>query len=283
MTEDPRQRLSSLSEKDGCTLAERTASGSRSPTAPRADREAGFTIVEVMVAMVILLIGVLGTFILIQGSLQSTSRTTAREQGTNLARDLVERSRQIPYANTRMNDLPATAGAPASLRATLPASDNATALSGPDNRTFNVTRRGVVYTVTIFACSIDDPTDGVGLGDSSYCAGSSGTPGPGTPPPGPGPAHSVLGLDVGPIYAAAGGSVLTTVCNALQGALLTTVTSVLSTVVPLSLCPAGSSGSSVPVDSHPDDMRRVRIDVTWDRSGPGSVSQTTLLTNPRQN
>ena len=61
--------------------------------------ERGMTLVEVMAAMVILLIGVLGTLTLVQGSLSSTSRTTAREQATNLARDLVERSRQADYAN----------------------------------------------------------------------------------------------------------------------------------------------------------------------------------------
>ena len=38
------------------------------------------TLVEVMAAMVILIVGVLGTLALVQGSLSSTSRTTAREQ-----------------------------------------------------------------------------------------------------------------------------------------------------------------------------------------------------------
>ena len=49
--------------------------------------------------MVVLLVGVLGTLTMIEGSLASTSRTTAREQATNLARDLVERSRQADYAD----------------------------------------------------------------------------------------------------------------------------------------------------------------------------------------
>ena len=79
--------------------------------------EGGFTIVEVVVAMVILIVAVLGTLVLVEGSLASTSRTTAREQGTNLARDLVERSRQAGYANMTM------ALAPARCAPTLPASD----------------------------------------------------------------------------------------------------------------------------------------------------------------
>ncbi|MEO6713896.1 MAG: hypothetical protein ABIM89_10755, partial [Mycobacteriales bacterium] len=139
-----------------------------------------------------------------------------------------------------------------------------------------------VYAVTIFACSVDDPTDGVGLGDASYCADSSGTTGPGSPAPGLAPAQNVLGVNVGAIYLAAGGSLLTTVCNAVQGSLLTTVTSVLSNAIPLTACPVGAGGGSVPIDGQPDDLRRVRMDVAWTRGGAGSVSQTTLLTNPRQ-
>lgn len=239
------------------------------------------TMVEVMAAMVILIIGVLGTLVLVEGGMSSTSRTTAREQGTNLARDLVERSRQVPYAST--NTGAALGAAAAALRAKLPASDNASALATPASRTFTAVRRGVTYTVTVSACSIDDPTDGVSVGDSSFCLDSGGTPGPGSPPPGPAPAHNVLGIDVGALFTSAGGNLLTTVCNALSGTLLTQVTSVLSKVIPVSLCPSGTGNSSVALDSHPDDMRRVRIDVEWNRGGAGSLSQTTLLTNPRQN
>ena len=231
--------------------------------------EQGFTIVEVMVAMVIMLVGVLGTLVLIEGSMASTSRTTAREQGTNLARDLVERSRQADYASVTM-DL-----APATLRATLPASDNASALTGS---TFSVKRRNVVYTVTIFACSIDDPTDGAGVGNATFCALPTGT----TPaePPAAAAAVNVLGVGV-----ALGGSLLTTVCQAVgtDTALLNQLTSAVSTVTPISVCPAGTGTTGgVPYDSDPDDLRRVRIDVTWSSGGsPGEVSQTTLLTNPR--
>jgi len=65
------------------------------------DEEAGYTIVEVMVAIVILVFGVLGALVLVEGGQASTSRTVAREQGTNLARDLLERSRQRPTRTSR--------------------------------------------------------------------------------------------------------------------------------------------------------------------------------------
>jgi type II secretory pathway pseudopilin PulG len=234
--------------------------------------EGGMTMVEVMAAMVILIIGVLGTLILVEGSMSSTSRTTAREQATNLARDMVERSRQATYKDMTM-DL-----APATLRGVLPASDGATALSGPNLRTFHVTRRGVDYTVTVFACSIDDPTDGAGTGDAKFCAAPTGTIIPGSTPPGAAAAVNVLGISV-----VAGGSLLDTVCKAIgtQTAILTALTSAVSAVAPISACPSGSAYGTVPYDTTPDDLRRVRIDVAWNRGGAGAISQTTLLTNPK--
>jgi len=231
--------------------------------------EDGLTIVEVLLAMVILLVGVLGMLSLVQTGFLSTSRTTAREQGTNIARDLVERSRQAQYTNMTLGLAPAT------LRATLPASDNVSALSGS---TFTVTRRGVVYTVTIFACSIDDPSDGAGVGDTSFCLIPT-APGPGDPPPGPATGPNVLGTSV-----ALGGSLLQTVCTAVgaNSAIASTLLAAVSSVIPLSVCPAGSGLGSTQVDAHADDLRRVRIDVGWNRNGAGSLSQTTLLTNPLQ-
>jgi len=237
---------------------------------PAPDGQAGFTIIEVMIAMLILIVGVLGTFTLIEGSLASTSRTTAREQGTNLARDLVERGRQIDYADMTM------ALAPGKLRNALPASDTATPVTlSPPNSTFDVTRRNVTYKVTVFACSIDDPTDGAGQGDATFCATPTSVITPGNPP-GPAATVNVLGIPV-----ALGGSPLATVCNAIgDPAILARLTSVVSNVVPVSVC-AGAPGGTLPFDSQPDDLRRVRIDVSWTRGGAGSVSQTTLLTNPR--
>ncbi len=243
------------------------SSNPHTPVRPGAAGEDGFTIIEVMVAMVILLVGVLGTLTIIQGSLASTSRTNAREQGTNLARDLVERTRQAAYANITM-DL-----APATLRATLPPSEVG-ALSGS---TFNVRRRSVDYTVTVFACSIDDPSDGAGQGNAKFCAAPNSVSAPGGSAPGPAASINVLGIAV-----AAGGSLLQTVCNALGiSSIAATLTAGLSAIAPTSVCPSGATATA-PYDSQPDDLRRVRVDVSWTRNGGGSISQTTLLTNPLQ-
>ena len=59
--------------------------------------QSGFTLVEVMVAVFILLIGVLGALTLLDGANAATSRTKKREAATNLARELIESARAVPY------------------------------------------------------------------------------------------------------------------------------------------------------------------------------------------
>lgn len=248
----------------------------RDRTSPRPRGEDGYTIIEVIVAMVMLVVGVLGMLGMIEGSLSSTSRTTAREQATNLAREIVERSREIPYAQTTKD------AAPAALAAVLPEHPAVTGSS------FVVRRRNIGYTATVTGCSIDDSADGAGVGDSSYCAKP--TSYPGSPAVGTGFAVGVNILGI-PVALAAGGSLLTTVCSALgtDNALVSQVgSSVASLLSPLAgngaeilLCPAGFAGS-VAYDATPDDLRRVRVRVDWSQGSKDfSLTQTTLLTTPQ--
>jgi prepilin-type N-terminal cleavage/methylation domain-containing protein len=242
-----------------------------------ASGDAGFTLIEVMVAMAILLFGVAGTLIVLAGSTASSAGTSNREQGTNLARDLVERSRQIAYADSTVS------AAPAALRGALPASDNAVAVPGDPNA-FTLTRRGTEYTVRVFACSIDDPSNGIGIGNATFCApGSQGT----NPTP-PSPNTTAASVNVLGIGVNAAGSLLDTVCGAVgtNTALVSTVTGLVGGVLsagggaPLGVCENGN-GRTIPLQyGIPDDFHRVRIDVTWTRGANGSVSQTTLLPNP---
>jgi type IV pilus assembly protein PilV len=245
-------------------------------TSPRARGEEGYTIVEVIVAMVMLVVGVLGMLVMIEGSLSSTSRTTAREQATNLARELVERSREVPYSKTT------TSAAPAALAAVLP---EAPTVSGSS---FVVRRRNIDYTVTVSACSIDDPSDGAGVGTTNFCDNPANSTGPGSPPVGTGLAVglNVLGL---PVSLAADGTLLTTVCNAVGtnsvignqvGSLAGSLLSLAGKGAQVSVCPSGYGGS-VAYDITPDDLRRVRVKVGWTQhSDPYSLTQTTLLTTP---
>lgn len=239
--------------------------------------ERGMTMVEVMAAMVILIIGVLGTLVLVEGSLSSTSRTTAREQATSLARDIVERTREVDYSQLTY------ALAPATLRSTLPASDTVGPLTvtSPTSAKFTVKRRNVTYTVDIFACSIDDPTDGAGAGDTTFCADpKASTNVPGADEPGLAVGVNVLGI----VGITAGGTALQTVCNALGVSAVTNqLAGLVGGIVPLSVCPSASGGGTIEFDKTPDDLRRIRVDVSWDRGDQhSSVRQTTLLTNPLQ-
>ena len=77
--------------------------------------QAGFTMVEVMVALVVLAVGLLGIAALLLKSLQSGRTATYRTQAVNLAADLADRIRsnrtaQADYG-TLFADTPAVVGA----------------------------------------------------------------------------------------------------------------------------------------------------------------------------
>jgi Tfp pilus assembly protein PilV len=127
--------------------------------------QAGMTLVELMVAAFVLVVGVLGTLTLLDNANQATARTKAREAATNLAREVVEASRSIPYPNL----------SPAVFADELrsqPGLADANAEAG-----WNVRRRNILYTVTADVCTVDDNTvakDGLGLhtGETTtYCDG----------------------------------------------------------------------------------------------------------------
>lgn len=253
---------------------------SEDPRQPRSCRsgEDGFTLAEVMVALSLLLIGVLALLTMIEGSLSSTGRTVAREQATNIAREVIERSRQVPYASTT------TTAAAAAIAAALPETPSVSA------GRFTVRRRGIDYSVAVSACSIDSPSDGAGVGDATFCDAPSSSSGPGSAPTGSGLAvgPNVLGL---PVSLAVGGSLINTICNAVGTGVpvidsissLTTggLAPLLGNGAQVQVCPA-SGGREIAFDTRPDDLRRIRVRVDWTPGSgdAGSLTQTTLLTTP---
>jgi prepilin-type N-terminal cleavage/methylation domain-containing protein len=132
---------------------------------PLAD-QSGFTLVEVMVAVAILLVGVLGTLTLLDGANAATSRTKKREAATNLARELIEAARAVPYPALTTPEITVEMQKQPGLD---DADDGA---SG-----WQIRRRNVLFTITPTACSVDDSTSTVdGLGDHSggyFCSDSS--------------------------------------------------------------------------------------------------------------
>jgi prepilin-type N-terminal cleavage/methylation domain-containing protein len=125
----------------------------------------GFTIVEILVAMLILTVGVLGSVALIDGANASTSFTKARVGATNLARELTETSRSIDY------DTLTSAMLSGELQGQPGLADSDAAIAG-----WQVKRRGITYTIAASACTFDDATDKTAAHDATFCSSSATTP-----------------------------------------------------------------------------------------------------------
>lgn len=137
---------------------------SRSPWRLSATGDDGFSLIEVMVTVSVLLVGVLGTVSLIDGANATTQDNRARQAATALSREMVEAVRSIPY-----QQLTAT-GVPTALQTRAALADSSPAAG------YTIVRRGTTYTVTVDACSLDDAKDGLGSRDAgvTFCADSAG-------------------------------------------------------------------------------------------------------------
>lgn len=125
--------------------------------------EAGFTIIEAMVASALLLVGLVTMLGLVDRAASTTRVTRVREQATALQRELVEGARAIAY------DQLTPAGAAAAIR-TRPALDDASGAQG-----WSIRRRNTTYTVAVGVCTVDDPRDGSGQHTPGvFCADAAG-------------------------------------------------------------------------------------------------------------
>ena len=123
----------------------------------RIPRESGFTLVELMIAIFVLLVGLLGSVSLVDGANRTTASTRAREGATNLARDVIEGMHDIPIKST------------VAVGANLPAALSAGGVGGTvGGGTWTVSRRSFTYTVQVTACAMDDGQDGTGVRDPSF-------------------------------------------------------------------------------------------------------------------
>jgi hypothetical protein len=103
----------------------------------------GFTIVEVLVACFVLVVGMLGVLSLLAGALRTTAANNEHVGATNLVRELGEDVRGLDY------DDMTTALLPARLQ------QHGLGSGSP----WTIVRRGVTYTITATACVFDDPVD----------------------------------------------------------------------------------------------------------------------------
>jgi prepilin-type N-terminal cleavage/methylation domain-containing protein len=124
-------------------------------TSCRGRGQAGFTLVEVLVAMTLLSTAVLGLMSLTDSAAKTTTATKAREGANSLAREIREDAVGIAYSQL----------GPATLVPTLQALPGLASQTG--GGIWTLTRRdtasaGFTYTVDATVCSIDDASDGYG-------------------------------------------------------------------------------------------------------------------------
>ena len=140
----------------------------RALPAVRDDR--GFTLIEVMVTMLILMVGIAGSIALIDGANARTLVTKEREAANGLSREVIEAARSVPYR--QLNPTSALTQLQA-----IPGLEDST----PASPAWTVTRGRQTYTVALTVCSVDDSQDQFGdKSGGNYCSGA-GTGGDSNP------------------------------------------------------------------------------------------------------
>ena len=122
---------------------------------------AGFTLLEVMFAATLLVVGMVGLLGLLDAANAGTARVRALEGATTLARQVTEAARSVPYSELTPQTIEA------SLQRRPGLEDQSAGLD------WTIERRGFRYTVTAAACTADDPADGTGAHPAGvFCPGA---------------------------------------------------------------------------------------------------------------
>src|SRR3954468_23494656 len=134
--------------------------------APACRDESGFTLVEILVAITILVIGVLGVTTMISVSDRTTVVNNSRQGATAVVRRALETSRSLSFRSIKSATLASA------IQTASP--DLATTTAG----TWKVARDGYVYTLDATVCRVDDDSAGYGPHDSAdplFCADNTTT------------------------------------------------------------------------------------------------------------
>ena len=135
----------------------------------RVSEQGGFTIVEVLVAAVVLVVGLGATLQMLVTADHAISTTRLRQQETSLAREVLEDARGL--ASTQLTSTAIASG----LQSVVPQAT----LSGSNlvvTRAVASSGTPTSFTVSFNACSLDDPSDGYGNHSSPPTSGGSWCP-----------------------------------------------------------------------------------------------------------
>jgi prepilin-type N-terminal cleavage/methylation domain-containing protein len=131
----------------------------------RMRRDDGFSLIELVIAMAVILTGVLGTVALLDRASAQTSSAKARQTANALIRDILETSQGVAYQQLLTDTIKGTLqsnGFPDDVPAT--------------STTWEIKRNGITFVIDATACKVDDPRDGQAAHDpnAGYCADSAG-------------------------------------------------------------------------------------------------------------
>jgi Tfp pilus assembly protein PilV len=115
--------------------------------------EQGFTVVEVLVATIILTVGLLTTFMMLSVSTHQSADIRAREGAVTLARQITEDARSISFSQISGSTIVSTLQA-------MPGLSNSSSGSS-----WQIVRNGFTYTVTASVTSVTDSKDSSGATD----------------------------------------------------------------------------------------------------------------------
>lgn len=147
----------------------------------RVGQQDGFTLIEVLVAAVVLVVGLLALLGMLDVASKATQTNRVRQEGTNVAREAVEDVEALSYTQLarpssiatallpQLNCAPGSPGYPCATRS---------------GSTVKVTRStgtggagaGYAFNVTFTTCSLDDPSDGYGNHNQAPASGGSWCP-----------------------------------------------------------------------------------------------------------
>jgi hypothetical protein len=250
------------------------------------------TLIEVMIAMVILVVGALGVMTTLDTGNQVTTANLARDGALGLAREQLEESREMLFVDLAQPLLAATKLAQkvsgslvGSLLATV--TTVATNPSPVPAATFTTKRRNVTYATTFTTCVLDDPADGIGATAGAACTPLPTADGGGTVPVSSGPGPTTLNLNVLGIPITGAGGLTDILCSLIgRDSILDALIGRNGALNGLVLSGADvgicSSTSQVAIDPTPADAIAVTSVVRWSSPAPGgTVTLRTMIAGPR--